>query len=46
LIAMEIVGAIYVMTAAIYYLAWAVATLAVVGLVGYWCALRAARPKG
>lgn len=38
-----LVGTIQDLTAAIYYLASAVATLAVVGLVGYWVALRKAK---
>ena len=42
----EIAAAIHSLAAATYYLTWAIATLAVVGLVGYWCALHAARPKG
>ena len=38
--------ALYGLGAAIHYLTVAVATLAVVGLLGYWVALRAARTKG
>ena len=42
---LELIGAVYGLAAATYYLTWAVSTLAVVGLVGYWVALRAARPQ-
>jgi hypothetical protein len=39
-----LVGTIQDLTSAIYYLASAVATLAVVGLMGYLVALRKAKP--
>ncbi len=38
--------AIYELASAIFYLTMAVSTLAAVGLVGYWVALRKAAPRG
>ena len=46
MIELYLLEAIHGLSAAIYYLTWAVSTLAVVGLIGYWVALRAARDQG